>query len=455
MSAIEKFTSKMGSGIGWKLIYILVLVILLSIVTFSIKCFINDRIKYKTKVLSDIGIQWGSPKTILGPVLRIPYFETVKIINADGKPSFDLQQKFIYVFPQELTAKINLKNKELYRGIYKENVYNSEIELFGKFSLSQADIKSILEKPNLKLNKTSVLFAINETKSFKSNLVFSFNEFTELNLNQSTQNGLFYELSSSEDFINSVNDLNRLSDFRMAFNLNGSRKFELIPSAKELKVEMSSNWPHPSFSGAYVPETRSITNNGFQAEWKIFSILNSYETLVNNSFQPYSNPYDENIIISENSSSFGVELYSPISIYTKVDRSLKYGFVFILLTFSMYFLIEVIFKQRFHQIQYLMIGLAISIFYLLLLSLSEHIGFDLAYLIAALGVTSLIGFYTRTIFDKQIISLLTTTLIALLYAYLYLLLQLTDYSLLLGSIGLFAVLSAIMLVSRKIDWYEI
>ena len=121
----------------------------------------------------------------------------------------------------------------------------------------------------------------------------------------------------------------------------------------------------------------------------------------------------------------------------------------------MYFLIEVLFKQKFHEIQYLMIGLAVSIFYLLLLSLSEHIGFDIAYLIAAFAVTVLIGFYTFSVVEKKKLAYVASSLIALLYCYLYLLLQLTDYSLLFGSFGLFAVLSSIMLVSRKINWYEL
>jgi len=448
MSILNKKTN-----IVWKIFSIILISLILSIITFCLQGLIRDRINYKSKVLSDIGIQWGSPKTILGPAIKIPYQEPIKVISNTGKESYEYQENYLYVLPESLNIKLDLNNKELYRGIYKENVYTSHLNLSGEFKFTEALLKLISEKPNLKIGKAQMVFSINEIKSFKNDLLIAFAGKEQLEFDQSIQKNNNFELSTSKMFLSSLSDLSALSSFNMDLDLNGSRKIEFIPGAKKISVEMKSNWAHPSFSGAYIPSTRNITNKGFEAKWEIFSIVDSYDSLANNSFRPYQEIETDNYY--DKSSAFGVDLYSPINIYTKVEKSLKYGFLFVILTFSMYFLIEVLFKQKFHEIQYLMIGLAVSIFYLLLLSLSEHIGFDIAYLIAAFAVTVLIGFYTFSVVEKKKLAYVASSLIALLYCYLYLLLQLTDYSLLFGSFGLFAVLSSIMLVSRKINWYEL
>jgi inner membrane protein len=442
----------LGSGIGWKIISIIIIVLILTIALFSLQNLIRDRINYKMQVLSNIGLQWGEPKTILGPVLRIPYNQVNKLIDDTGKVSLNYQERFIYLLPETINASVNLDNKELYRGIYKENVYKADIDLEGRFNIDQALIRELADKnPNLNLDKATLIFAINEIKSFKDKLVISIDNHNDLDFDQSTQKGNFFELSTSRGI-----DINKISSFRMRFKVNGSRKIELIPAAKEFNLLMKSNWPHPSFTGAYAPETRSISDKGFEAKWKIVSILDNYENLSTNSFISVNNDvYNEYPNTNLNAANFGVQLYSPVNIYTKTEKSLKYGFIFILLTFSIFFLIEVLFKQPFHQMQYLLVGLAVSIFYLLLLSFSEHMGFDLAYLIAASAIVTLIWFYSVSVFAKKLFAQVSVVLIAVLYAYLYLLLQLSDYSLLFGSIGLFAVLTAVMLVSRKINWYEL
>jgi inner membrane protein len=210
---------------------------------------------------------------------------------------------------------------------------------------------------------------------------------------------------------------------------------------KKTTVELASTWPDPGFTGDFLPDAREIDENGFTAEWAITHLNRNYpQSWTDNEF-------------SVNTSEFGVELIQPVDHYQRAFRSVKYAMMFIGLTFLVFLLIEILTKKRLHPIQYVLTGIALIVFYILLVSLSEHTGFTIAYIISAIAIISLISYYIWSNFGQVRFAVTTFAVLTGLYLFLFVTLQLQDYALLFGSIGLFIVLVIFMLLTRKINWY--
>lgn len=229
--------------------------------------------------------------------------------------------------------------------------------------------------------------------------------------------------------------------FKTNLNLNGSFELLFAPVGKETQLHLSSAWPNPSFTGAYLPTGRKLNADGFQADWKV--------SLVSRDFpQQWVGPrYDVN------KSSFGVSLLLSVDQYQQTMRTVKYAIMFIALTFLTFFIIEIRSSRPIHPIQYLLVGLALLIFYALLLSLSEYISFGYAYLIAGTAIVILITAYSASFLADRIRSLIVAGVMTIMYGYLYIILQLQDYALLMGTIVLFVALATLMFLTRKIDWF--
>ena len=234
-----------------------------------------------------------------------------------------------------------------------------------------------------------------------------------------------------------------LQSFEIKLNLRGSSTLSFLPLGKNTEVQIKSDWPSPSFNGTFLPKERTIDNNGFNAKWEIFDYNREFP-------QSWTDK-----MISVNDTEFGVELFLPVDEYQKTERSTKYAILFIILTFAAVFILfEILNKRRIHPIQYLLVGFSLTIFYLLLISLSEHISFNWAYLISSLSIVTIITIYGKSLCKKNSLTLIFTSVLISLYGFLFFTLQLEDYSLLVGSIGLFIILSIIMIFTRKIDWYN-
>ena len=215
---------------------------------------------------------------------------------------------------------------------------------------------------------------------------------------------------------------------------------------KQNAVQVKSTWADPSFIGSFLPVAREITQEGFTANWKVSHLGRSYPQFWNSENQNGSYLSD---------SDFGIKLLLPVDFYQKTQRSIKYGILFILLTFTVFFLFEVFNPIRLHFLQYMMVGIALCIFYLLLLSIAEQFGFVVAYLSAMVATVVLITGYSMAILQSKKHALMLGTLLILLYSYLYVLLHLQDYALLFGAIGLFLILATVMYITRNIDWYAV
>ena len=237
---------------------------------------------------------------------------------------------------------------------------------------------------------------------------------------------------------------------------------QFAPLGKTTRIQLTSNCKTPSFTGAFLPSEREVSNDGFSSQWEILEFNRNYSQIIKGTHRQINTPDGYTILDSGlryaseaiAQSSFGVNLLFPVDQYQKSMRSAKYAFLIIILTFVVSFFVEIFQKKNIHPVQYLLIGLALCLFYTLLVSTSEHIGFTPAYIISALMTTSLITFYMIGILKIKKTAFTIGGLLACLYAYIFFLIQLETYALLVGSIGLFVILAIIMYFSQKINWYN-
>ena len=269
--------------------------------------------------------------------------------------------------------------------------------------------------------------------------------------------GINADIDLSQNNSNSQN-------FKINLSLNGSRDIYFSPLGRSTQVELSSAWSDPSFQGSFLPESHTINEAGFTAKWKVLELNRSFPQKFLGSIgaveQIIKPEYNEKMPATSqvgaiNQSNFGVRLLVLADEYQETVRALKYAIMLLALTFLVLFFYEAMRGVRVHPLQYILIGLALALFYLLLLSVSEYLGFKTAYLISALTIISLITLYSKSIFKEWRPALLEALILAFIYGFIFVILQLEDYSLLVGSLGLLAILSLVMLVSRKIDWYNI
>jgi inner membrane protein len=231
--------------------------------------------------------------------------------------------------------------------------------------------------------------------------------------------------------------------FSLHLNFNGSSNLNFIPIGKSTKVNIRSDWANPSFAGAFLPDNREIRKDGFEASWEVLHLN-----------RPYPQQF-RGAMSGITSSAFGVDLIVPVDEYQKSMRSAKYAAMFITLTFLIFFFVQILNGIRIHPIQYIMVGLALCIFYILLIALSEHLAFQLSYLISSVAIIGMVTLYSHTIARSVRVTSIIGLILVILYGFIYTILQMQDYALLMGSIGLFIVMAIVMYLSRKIDWFAI
>lgn len=340
--------------------------------------------------------------------------------------------------PKTLNISGEIKPNKLYRNIYDVVVYETDLTLNGSFDAPDftalnIPLENVLwEKAQLNI-VISDLRGINEAIKVewnKNNFTFS----PGISNSSLKGNGISLVLPNFEKSVP--------AKYHCTLKLKGSQHLMFSPLGEITKVNLQSTWNDPSFTGDFLPQNRDISESGFKASWQILHFNRNFpQAWVGNNYQI-------------DKSDFGVELITMADHYQKNTRSAKYAVLVIILTFTVFFFNEVFTKKRVHPFQYIMVGSAITIFYLLLLSFSEHLGFDLAYLIASLSVLVLVFIYSRSFLPSfKAVTGSTLTLLAC-YAFIFILLQLESFALVAGSIGLFAVLAILMFLTRNINWYK-
>lgn len=416
----------------FKLIIIGLLILIMMIPGAMIRKLVSEREQTQLDVLSEIGSKWGNGQTIKGPVLSIPYYH---YIEQDEKPYREI--RFAHFLPGELEIDAVVLPEIRYRGIYKTVVYNTMLKVSGFFDFPDTD-KLKIERSVILPDDAFLQVGVTDMRGIQQILPFQWNQ-QVLEVEPGIPSG---DLSGSGFHVKiPMEDRNRF-DFQFELSLNGSDHLYFVPVGKSTNISMKSTWRHPRFDGAFLPDERDISEEGFEAVWKVLHLNRNYPQ----SWKGAAYHTDE--------SAFGCFLILPVDQYQKTMRSAKYAIMFIALTFMIFFFVEILNRRRIHPVQYLLVGLSISIFYVLLLSLGEQIGFNLSYLVSSVAIVSLITAYSAGIFRQVKLTLILGFCLVLLYVFLFILIQLQDYALLLGSIGLFVAMGLIMYTSRNVDWYS-
>lgn len=427
--------SRLKNSVLLRMFLVGALSLLLLIPTFMVELLIVERQQRHVEAIDEVSRSWGGSQTLTGPVLTIPY--TIHNENREG--TIVTSKQYLHILPKELSVNSTITPSIRYRGIYEIVLYNTQSKLTGEFSLANLGDFKIPEK-DLLLEEAFVTMGISDLTGIKNSPTLGW-ESSELQPTPGVRSTDV--ISSGITFSPEISASNQLYKFSLQIHLNGTSGFQVVPTGKETTVKMSSSWGAPSFIGSYLPETREVSEKGFEAVWNVLDLNRNFPQIIAGSATTISG------------NSFGVKLMIPVDEYQKTERTVKYAIMFIALTFLAYFLIEVIGKTILHPIQYVLVGLALVLFYILLLSISEHSSFNMAYFISGGSIIMLISAYTKRITRSVKIMGLMFSVLLTLYGFLYVVLQLEDYALLLGSIGLLLVLGVVMYLTRKIDWFSL
>jgi inner membrane protein len=417
------------------------LILLLLIPAMMVKDLILDRENVQNGAIREVSSKWGNGQKISGPYISIPYDRYEKRFNKKDSTTEIIKLKdWIHILPENLKINGSISPQKRYRGIFEVVLYESEFSIdgnFPKFELEKLDI----DKSNIRFEKASLNIGISDLKGIEKQVVLNLNG-EEISFNSGTTSNQVTSSGINAGIPLSSDSLQGFS-FSTVINLKGSQHLYFIPVGKTTDVTMSSNWTTPSFTGTYLPDERKVDESGFVANWNILHLNRNYPQMWNGSSYDIDGSY------------FGTDLLLPVDNYKKSYRVAKYAILFLVLTFATFFFVEILKKVFIHPIQYLLIGLALIIFYALLVSFSEHIGFDYSYLLSAVLTLLLISFYTYSILKSKQLGLLISGILAILYTFIFSIIQLRDYALLMGSIGMFIILALVMYFSRKVDWGNI
>ncbi|HET9430067.1 MAG TPA: cell envelope integrity protein CreD [Chitinophagaceae bacterium] len=411
-----------------------VLILLLMIPSHFVQELVQERESRQIEAINEVSSKWASSQNIVGPVLVIPYEETVKTIKGEQA----IVRHNAYFLPELLDINAQVNPEERHRGIYQVMLYSSKVELKGKFSKLPLE-KMKLNAADLLWNEAYVCTGISDAKGLNEEIQLSWRD-SVVNMNPNMVNNSIMKEGFSTPVLINENLAGGDISFSIKINLNGSQQLFFTPVGKETSVLLEATWPDPRFAGTQLPAKTVIRKDGFTANWKSLSHSRSFP-------QQWK---DDSYNLS--SASFGADLFIPVNDYQKTLRSVKYAILCILLTFTAFFLIETTNRISVHPFQYALIGFALILFYTLLLSISEYTEFNTAYGIAAIATVVLITWFVKGLLGSMKLSALLSFVLVLLYSYVFTILQLQDYALLLGSIGLFLTLAIVMNFSKKIKW---
>lgn len=439
-SFLDRANNWTRNSVMLRIFTIAILVLLLLIPVSMVQDLIRERERRQNTAIQEVSSKWGNSQTINGIILTIPYMTYVKVHQDKDQFKMVEKKQYAHFLPDDLKISGEILPEIRYRGIYKVIVYQSKLEISGSMPKPSFEDWKIKDSDIL-WDEASVSLGLSDLRGIQE----------AVNLQWNGKSYQFDPGVISSDIINEgISTLVNVEDIAekdIAFNLdlsfNGSTDIKFIPLGKTTSVSLTSPWEHPSFNGAYLPDDRTIGTDGFQANWEVLHLNRAYPQKIKGA---NSKIYG---------SAFGVNLIVPIDTYQKSMRSAKYASLFITLTFLIFFFVQILNKVRIHPMQYIIVGLALCIFYILLIALSEHITFKWSYVISSISIISMITLYAQSIAKSIKLTSIIGLILLILYAFIYSILQLQDHALLLGSIGLFIVMAIVMYLSRKIDWFNI
>jgi len=445
----ERLNNWARKSIVIKLITIGILILILLIPSSMLTSLIYERQTIRNGAISEVSSKWGEEQTLGGPVVSVPYV----YVQVNDKGAKEYLTAFAHFLPDELKITGKIVPEKRYRGIYVVVLYNVILEIEGSFNGFNCQAIG-MQKDQLQFENAFLSIGISDMKGIRENIHCAVND-SVFDFGPGIPTHDIFASGASMPL-----NVDKTGPFKFKFrlNLNGSSDLLFAPFGKETYVSLSSTWQDPEFFGSFLPNERKVNSSGFSASWKVLQLNRNYPQqgkgdFIKTSGQPVNTEYGYNG--NNNTAFFGVRLLLPVDEYQKTTRSAKYDIMFIFITFLVFFFSEVLKKKSIHPIQYLLVGFAITLFYILLLAFSEHVLFNWAYLWASLIIILLVSFYSKSVFRSLSMAGLVTGILAILYIFFYSLLQLQDYALLMGSLGLLLILAVIMYLTRNIDWYKI
>ncbi|WP_061246386.1 cell envelope integrity protein CreD [Leptospira interrogans] len=436
---------KIQSSVSLRILILGIMLGLLLIPINLVGSLVFERQARAGEAIEEMSSKWGGKQEMAGPFLVIPYQALEEEIREDKHGKEIRVQvnvfKEMYFLPEKLNLETDLKAEKRKRGIYEAVLYHGNVKFQGNFKQP-----SISDFPmNTKKNfwaESKMIVVVNDAKGIGN----------DVKLFLAEKEKTFQPGSSSERFTSGLHSKMNLLDFKfpLMFQIQiptqGSDSMGLISLGKETKIQISSNWKDPSFEGSFLPKERNISENGFQATWESSYFSRNYPQVISSE--------DRSTLDTILSSGLGVRLIVPVDHYLKLERSIKYAILLIAASFALFFLLEIFGGKILHPFQYLMIGFVMVVFYILNLSLSEHLGFIISYTIASLAVSGLIFYYATSILQSKKRGFIAGGFYFGLYSFLYVILSSEDYALLIGSVVVFVFLALLMHLTRKINWYS-
>lgn len=422
-----------------RILGIVFLIFLLQIPISQIDDLVDERRMTRNNAVAEVTQKWGTRQVLQGPLLVVPFLEKVK--RYEGKvQKIEQRTRHATFLPEHIDAKVEIDSEIRYRSIYGIPLYRARIKLSGDFDRNK--MSSMAGDRKLQWDKAELVIAVTDPKSVQKESTLKIDG-TGIGLEPGTS----ASMRDQSGFHAQLHLRNPREDptFELTLELGGSDGFYLAPVGRHSSIHMASDWKDPSFQGNWLPSDRRVNEQGFTASWEIPYLGRNYPQ----GWFDNSNRHQQEICAS----AVGVDLVFPLDTYGKTERSIKYELIFIGLTFVGFWLFEILSGIRIHPMQYLLVGGAVCLFYLLLLSLAEHLGFLGAYFIAASMVVALVTAYAKIVLQSKGRAALVGGGMTALYLYLLALLQEQEYSLLAGSIGLFVILALIMFLTRNVNWY--
>ncbi|MCA1760285.1 MAG: cell envelope integrity protein CreD, partial [Bacteroidales bacterium] len=427
----KEFSQNKQKSVNWqitlKVLIIGMIAIALLVPKFMILDLIGQRQLTAEQSSKEVMQSWSLAQTVRGPLLSIPYSE--RIIDNNGKEMNE--EKELYLLPKTLKIRGEIFSEKRKRSIYETVVYESEIKIAGHFDISELNALKIPQK-NILWEKAKILVAVHDLRGINNRVEFFWNDSV-----YACSPGMENKLVGNNGISLPMPQLSPQGfpgNFQFTLNLKGSESLNFAPLGETTEVTLQSVWNDPGFTGSFLPAEHKINNEGFTASWKVLDFNRNFP-------QQWKN--DEYRV---SDSDFGVKLITVADHYQKSSRTAKYGILVILFVFLSFFLNEILTKQKVHPFQYILVGFAVLVFYLLLLSISEQLGFNLAYFISAISVLIMVLLYSRTFLRTWFHAGIQTLILTFSFGFIFVLMQLETYALLVGSIGLFVVLALTMFI---------
>ncbi|MBN1531364.1 MAG: cell envelope integrity protein CreD [Spirochaetes bacterium] len=425
----------------FKILFTGLLALLLLIPLSMVSSLIQEREQRRNAAVAEVSSKWGFRQEIAGPVLVVPF----RSQYTDEKNVTRTRIENAYFLPESIRTGARIIPQARHRGLYEVILYSiKDFAFSGQFRSPDFEKLGIAEQ-NVLWERAYLAVGIPDTRGIGRGVTLRWNG-REVPFLPGVKDAAIFGTGIHAPLGEAVRR-EAGSRYDFGLDLRGSSALSFVPLGKETVVELSSPWAHPSFEGAYLPDSHRVTSAGFSARWKVSYFGRNFSQEWIQSQMPGRD------ILAR--SAFGVRMYQPVDFYQKCVRAVKYGFLFIFLTFLSFFMFELFNRLNIHPLQYLMVGFAMCIFYLLFIALSEHIGFSASYAVSSLSVMALITGYCVKVLQTRGRAGVMFGLLFGLYSYLFILLENEDYALLLGSLALFAILALVMYLTRNVDWYAI